>query len=88
MLRHDVTHLLDVSGTLFSLYCPVLVKLSDELPLMVFVDVLDSFAFKLVLLLVLDLTIRNFACIRKPNGIVLVFVELTLHADQLNVVQF
>ena len=65
----------------------MLVKLGDQLALMVLVDVGNLLALKLVIILTLDPTEGYFTSVGEPDSLVFVLDELALHAQDLNVVQ-
>ena len=62
-------------------------KLFDELGLMILVDVRDLLCCQLIFGLALDSPIDNLISIREPNRIIVVFEELTLHAQDLDIMK-
>ena len=62
-------------------------KLFDELVLVILIDVRDLLCGQLIFGLTLDPPENNLVSIREPNRIIVVFEELTLHAQNLYIMQ-
>ena len=65
----------------------MLLKLFNQLSLVVLVDVRDLLRLDLLEATTLDLSTGDVSGMTEPNGFVLVFQEFAMHSDNLNVVE-
>ena len=87
MTAHDIVHLADILRSFLLLSDSVFLELFDELGLVILVDVRDLLCGQLIFGFALDSPEDDLVCIGEPNRIIIVFQELTLHAQNLNIVQ-
>ena len=87
MFGHNVKHFGDVFVSFLFLDDAVDLQLLDELLLVVFVDIRDLLSRQLVFILAFDAPVYDLVRVGEPNCSIVVFEELALHAENLNIVQ-
>ena len=86
MTTHNVVHLSDIFRSILLLLSNSMVfELFDELGLVVLVNVRDLLCGQLIFSLALDPPVDNLISVGEPDRIIVVLEELTLHAQNFDV---